>query len=58
MALIGANELKRKMVISVDNHPYTVVEVLFRFTVGARSVDHGPHKTASHIDRCNPGKEF
>jgi elongation factor P len=29
MALIGANELKRKMVISVDNHPYTVVEVFF-----------------------------
>ncbi|HEX8846008.1 MAG TPA: elongation factor P [Pyrinomonadaceae bacterium] len=29
MALIGANELKRKMLISVDGQPYTVVEVLF-----------------------------
>jgi len=29
MALIGANELKRKMLITVDGQPYTVVEVLF-----------------------------
>jgi elongation factor P len=29
MALIGANELKRKMLITVDGHPYTVVEVFF-----------------------------
>lgn len=29
MALIGANELKRKMVITVDGQPYTVVEVTF-----------------------------
>lgn len=29
MPLIGANELKRKMLISVDNQPYTVVEVFF-----------------------------
>lgn len=29
MALIGANELKRKMVIAVDGQPYTVVEVTF-----------------------------
>ncbi len=29
MALIGANELKRKMVISVEGQPYTVVEVTF-----------------------------
>ncbi|MGH9900521.1 MAG: elongation factor P [Pyrinomonadaceae bacterium] len=29
MALIGANELKRKMMITVDNQPYTVVEVFF-----------------------------
>ena len=29
MALIGANELKRKMLISVDGQPYTVVEVYF-----------------------------
>jgi elongation factor P len=27
--LIGANELKRKMLISVDGQPYTVVEVFF-----------------------------
>jgi elongation factor P len=29
MALTGANELKRKMMISVDGEPYTVVEVFF-----------------------------
>jgi elongation factor P len=29
MALIGANELKRKLVIKVDGQPYTVVEVFF-----------------------------
>ena len=29
MALIGANELKRKMLISVDGQPYTVMEVFF-----------------------------
>jgi len=29
MALIGANELKRKMVIEVDGQPYTVTEVFF-----------------------------
>ncbi|MGH9846416.1 MAG: elongation factor P [Blastocatellia bacterium] len=29
MALIGANELKRKMLITVDGDPYTVVEVVF-----------------------------
>ena len=29
MALIGANELKRKMLIAVDGQPFTVVEVFF-----------------------------
>ncbi len=29
MALFGANELKRKMMISVDGEPYSVVEVFF-----------------------------
>lgn len=29
MALIGANELKRKMLITVEGQPYTVVEVVF-----------------------------
>ena len=29
MALVGANELKRKMLISVDGQPYTVLEVFF-----------------------------
>ncbi|MBN2339198.1 MAG: elongation factor P [Acidobacteria bacterium] len=29
MALIGANELKRKMFITVDNQPYAVLEVFF-----------------------------
>jgi elongation factor P len=29
MALIGANELKRKMLIEVDGQPYTVMEVVF-----------------------------
>lgn len=29
MALIGANELKKKMLITVDGQPYTVVEVFF-----------------------------
>lgn len=29
MALIGANELKRKMLIRVDGQPFTVVEVFF-----------------------------
>src|SRR5215210_3932106 len=29
MALIGANELKRKMLIKVDGQPFTVVEVFF-----------------------------
>jgi elongation factor P len=29
MALIGANELKRKMLIAVDGQPYTVLEVFF-----------------------------
>jgi elongation factor P len=29
MPLIGANELKRKMLISVDGQPYTVMEVFF-----------------------------
>ncbi len=29
MTLTGANELKRKMMISVDGQPYTVVEVFF-----------------------------
>lgn len=29
MALIGANELKRKLVIEVEGQPYTVVEVFF-----------------------------
>ncbi len=29
MALIGANELKRKMLIAVDGQPYTVIEVFF-----------------------------
>ncbi len=29
MALIGANELKRKMLIDVDGQPYTVIEVQF-----------------------------
>ncbi|MFN7946280.1 MAG: elongation factor P [Blastocatellia bacterium] len=29
MALIGANELKRKLAISVDGQPYTVTEVTF-----------------------------
>ncbi|HZH91749.1 MAG TPA: elongation factor P [Pyrinomonadaceae bacterium] len=29
MALVGANELKRKMLISVEGHPYTVLEVFF-----------------------------
>jgi elongation factor P len=29
MALIGANELKRKMFITVDGQPYSVVEVFF-----------------------------
>lgn len=29
MALIGANELKRKMLITVDGQPYTVMEVFF-----------------------------
>jgi elongation factor P len=29
MPLIGANELKRKMLITVENQPYTVLEVFF-----------------------------
>jgi elongation factor P len=29
MALIGANELKRKTMITIDNQPYAVVEVFF-----------------------------
>lgn len=29
MALVGANELKRKMLIEVDGQPYTVIEVFF-----------------------------
>ena len=29
MALIGANELKRKMMIKVDGEPFSVVEVMF-----------------------------
>jgi len=29
VALIGANELKRKMLISVDGQPFTIVEVFF-----------------------------
>lgn len=29
MALVGANELKRKMLISVEGQPYNVVEVFF-----------------------------
>ncbi len=29
MALIGANELKRKMLITIDAQPYTVLEVFF-----------------------------
>lgn len=29
MALIGANELKRKMLITVENQPYTVMDVFF-----------------------------
>ncbi|HEX8098055.1 MAG TPA: elongation factor P [Pyrinomonadaceae bacterium] len=29
MALVGANELKRKMLISVEGQPYSVVEVFF-----------------------------
>jgi elongation factor P len=29
MALIGANELKRKLLITVEGQPYTVVEVFF-----------------------------
>jgi elongation factor P len=29
MSLIGANELKRKMLISVDGQPFTVVDVFF-----------------------------
>src|SRR5918912_4106880 len=29
MALIAANELKRKLVIAVDGQPYTVVDVFF-----------------------------
>jgi elongation factor P len=29
MALIGANELKRKMLITVENQPYTVIDVFF-----------------------------
>jgi elongation factor P len=29
MALIGANELKRKLLIEVDGHPYLVLEVFF-----------------------------
>ncbi len=29
MALIGANELKRKMLITVDGQPYTIMEVFF-----------------------------
>jgi elongation factor P len=29
MALIGANELKRRMLITVDGQPYTVMEVFF-----------------------------
>ncbi len=29
MALIGANELKRKMLIELDGQPYTVLEVFF-----------------------------
>jgi elongation factor P len=29
MGLIGANELKRKMLIAVDKQPYTVLEVFF-----------------------------
>lgn len=29
MALIGANELKRKLVIEVEGQPYTVIEVFF-----------------------------
>ncbi len=29
MALIGANELKRKLLITVDGQPYVVLEVFF-----------------------------
>ena len=29
MSLIGANELKRKMLITLDGQPYTVIEVFF-----------------------------
>ncbi|MDQ3818884.1 MAG: elongation factor P [Acidobacteriota bacterium] len=29
MSLVGANELKRKMLITVDGQPYTVVDVFF-----------------------------
>src|SRR5918999_453696 len=29
MALVGANELKRKLLITVDGQPYVVVEVFF-----------------------------
>ncbi len=29
MALIGANELKRRMLITLDGQPYTVIEVFF-----------------------------
>jgi len=29
MPLIGANELKRKMLIAIDNQPYTVMDVFF-----------------------------
>src|SRR5512139_235161 len=29
MALIGANELKRKMLIEIDKQPYSVIDVFF-----------------------------
>ncbi len=29
MALIGANELKRKMLITIENQPYAIIDVIF-----------------------------
>ncbi|HEY3026735.1 MAG TPA: hypothetical protein VGJ55_11350 [Pyrinomonadaceae bacterium] len=58
MALIGANELKRKLLIDVEGQPYVVLEVFPCFADGAGRGHNGAHEVTPPVDRRSYGKEF
>jgi len=59
MALIGANELKRKMLITIEKQPTVrCPRRLLRVAKRARRVDHGADKAPQSDHGRGDGKNF